>query len=162
MCQPVARGNNGHGSRLTGQQCAYGGELPRRVAELLERVRRTAVPIAGVARVAFDLVHQTMQPVGSGIALVALGDGVRRLPVARERGIEISEQTNTRKGDFGTLIKAEVFTSADWFNIMSYDDFNTTVPFRHHSDLTLANTSLNYWITTRGMPREKAVRGFPA
>jgi D-3-phosphoglycerate dehydrogenase len=30
--------------------------------------------------------------------------------LARERGIEISEQTNTRKGDFGTLIKADVFT----------------------------------------------------
>ena len=30
--------------------------------------------------------------------------------LARERGIEISEQTNTKKGDFGTLIKAEVFT----------------------------------------------------
>lgn len=30
--------------------------------------------------------------------------------LARERGIEISEQINTRKGDFGTLVKAEVTT----------------------------------------------------
>jgi D-3-phosphoglycerate dehydrogenase len=30
--------------------------------------------------------------------------------LARERGIEISEQTNAKKGDFGTLIKADVVT----------------------------------------------------
>src|SRR5262249_38584700 len=30
--------------------------------------------------------------------------------LARERGIEITEQSNPRKGDFSTLIKAEVFT----------------------------------------------------
>jgi D-3-phosphoglycerate dehydrogenase len=30
--------------------------------------------------------------------------------LARERGIEIIEQTNPRKGDFGTLIKSDVFT----------------------------------------------------
>jgi len=30
--------------------------------------------------------------------------------LARERGIEISEQTNTKKGDFSTLIKADVVT----------------------------------------------------
>jgi D-3-phosphoglycerate dehydrogenase len=30
--------------------------------------------------------------------------------LARERGIEIVEQSNTKKGDFGTLIKAEVVT----------------------------------------------------
>ena len=30
--------------------------------------------------------------------------------LARERGIDIVEQTNPRKGDFGTLIKAEVIT----------------------------------------------------
>jgi len=50
----------------------------------------------------------------------------------------------------------------DFFNIMAYDDFNTTVPFRHHSDLALAQTSLNYWIGTRGMPASKAVLGIPA
>lgn len=59
-------------------------------------------------------------------------------------------------------IKAEVFGYADMFNIMSYDDFSTSILFRHHSDYTLAETSLNYWLTTRGMPKEKAVLGFPA
>lgn len=50
----------------------------------------------------------------------------------------------------------------DFFNIMAYDDFSTTVPYKHHSDLTLAQTSLNYWVTTRGMPASKAVLGIPA
>lgn len=47
----------------------------------------------------------------------------------------------------------------DWFNIMSYDDFSTTQPYKHHCDYTLATTSLNYWIGTRGMPAGKAVLG---
>lgn len=50
----------------------------------------------------------------------------------------------------------------DFFNIMAYDDFNTTVPFRHHSDIKLAETSLNYWINTAGMPKRKAILGIPA
>jgi len=50
----------------------------------------------------------------------------------------------------------------DFFNIMAYDDFSTTIPYRHHSDLALAQTSLNYWINTRGMPRQRAVLGLPA
>jgi len=59
-------------------------------------------------------------------------------------------------------IKTEVFGYADIINIMSYDDFSSTVPYRHHSDYNLSVASLNYWITTRGMPKEKAVLGFPA
>jgi chitinase len=47
----------------------------------------------------------------------------------------------------------------DWFNIMSYDDYSTTQPYKHHCDYTLATTSLNYWIGTRGMPGSKAVLG---
>jgi GH18 family chitinase len=59
-------------------------------------------------------------------------------------------------------IKAELFTYVDFFNIMAYDDFSTTVPYKHHSDLALAQTCLNYWLNTRGMPKEKCVLGFPA
>ncbi len=50
----------------------------------------------------------------------------------------------------------------DFFNIMAYDDFSTIVPFKHHSDLALAQTCLNYWVGTRGMPASKAVLGIPA
>lgn len=61
-------------------------------------------------------------------------------------------------------IRNELWTGGyvDFFNIMAYDDFSTTVAFRHHSDLALAQTSINYWVTTRGMPANKAVLGIPA
>lgn len=65
-------------------------------------------------------------------------------------------------GGIRDAIKQELFNYVDWFNIMAYDDFSTTVPYRHHSDLALATTCLNYWINTRGMPKQKAVLGFPA
>jgi chitinase len=47
----------------------------------------------------------------------------------------------------------------DWFNIMSYDDFSTTVPYQHHTNLALSNVSMNYWVGTRSMPASKAVLG---
>ncbi len=50
----------------------------------------------------------------------------------------------------------------DWFNIMSYDDFSTTVPYKHHTDINLVNSSFNYWVGTRNMPKSKAVLGMPA
>ena len=65
-------------------------------------------------------------------------------------------------GAIRDAIKTELFTYVDWFNIMSYDDFNTTVPYRHHSDYALAQLSLNYWIIARGMPKNKCVLGIPA
>lgn len=61
-------------------------------------------------------------------------------------------------------IRNELWTGGyvDFFNIMAYDDFSTTVPFRHHSDLALAQTAITYWVNTRGMPAAKAVLGIPA
>jgi chitinase len=58
-------------------------------------------------------------------------------------------------------IKSELWQGnyVDWFNIMSYDDFSTTVPYKQHSDLALANTCINYWVNTRGLPAAKAVLG---
>ena len=64
-------------------------------------------------------------------------------------------------GGIRDAIKPELFTYVDFFNIMAYDDFSTTTPYRHHSDYNLANTCLNYWLNTRGMPKEKCVLGFP-
>jgi len=58
-------------------------------------------------------------------------------------------------------IKNELFSYVDWFNIMAYDDFSTTTPYKHHSDYTLAQTCLNYWLNNRGMPASKAVLGLP-
>lgn len=65
-------------------------------------------------------------------------------------------------GSIRDAIRSEVFGYADWFNIMAYDDFSTTVPYKQHSDYNLAATCLNYWLNTRGMPREKCVLGIPA
>lgn len=59
-------------------------------------------------------------------------------------------------------IRQEVFSYVDFFNVMAYDDFSTTVAFKQHSDYALAGVCLNYWLTTRGMPKEKCVLGFPA
>jgi GH18 family chitinase len=65
-------------------------------------------------------------------------------------------------GGIRDAIHDEVFNYADWFNIMAYDDFSTTLPYKQHSDYNLAVTALNYWLTTRSMPRQKCVLGFPA
>jgi GH18 family chitinase len=65
-------------------------------------------------------------------------------------------------GGIRDAIRNEIFPFVDFFNIMAYDDFSTTTPYRHHSDFTLAQTCLNYWLTTRGMPSSKCVLGFPA
>jgi GH18 family chitinase len=65
-------------------------------------------------------------------------------------------------GAIRDAIKTELFGYCDWFNIMAYDDFNTTVFYKHHSDYTLAQVCLNYWVGTRGMPANKAVLGIPA
>lgn len=65
-------------------------------------------------------------------------------------------------GGIRDAIRNDIFPYVDIFNIMAYDDFNTTVPYKHHSDYALAQTCLNYWLTTRGMPAAKAVLGVPA
>lgn len=72
--------------------------------------------------------------------------------------------TGKYAGGYRDAIKAELWTGdyVDFFNIMAYDDFLTTAPYRQHSSYELAVTSLNYWLNTRGMPASKAVLGLPA
>lgn len=65
-------------------------------------------------------------------------------------------------GGIRDAIRDELFPYVDFFNIMAYDDFSTSVPYKHHCDYALAQTCLNYWLTTRGMPPAKAVLGLPA
>ena len=65
-------------------------------------------------------------------------------------------------GGVRDAISNELFSYVDFFNIMAYDDFSTSVAYKQHSDYALALTCLNYWLTTRGMPKEKCVLGFPA
>jgi chitinase len=64
-------------------------------------------------------------------------------------------------GGFRDAVETAVFGYVDWFNVMVYDDFSTTTPYRHHADMAFANVSMNYWLTTRGMPASKFVMGLP-
>lgn len=64
-------------------------------------------------------------------------------------------------GGIRDAIRNEIFPYVDMFNIMAYDDFSTTAPYRQHSDLALAQTCLNYWLNTRSMPAAKCVLGVP-
>lgn len=64
-------------------------------------------------------------------------------------------------GGIRDAIKSELFNYVDWFNVMAYDDYSTVVPYKHHSDFSLAESSINHWITTRGMPPAKFVLGIP-
>lgn len=60
-------------------------------------------------------------------------------------------------------LKSEVFPTVDFFNIMVYDGigWDKNEPIQHAS-YNMAVASLNYWMGTRGMPKEKAVLGIPA
>jgi hypothetical protein len=60
-------------------------------------------------------------------------------------------------------IRTEVFGYADFFNIMSYDGlgWDPAEP-NQHASYNMAVASLNYWATTRAMPKEKVILGFPA
>lgn len=60
-------------------------------------------------------------------------------------------------------LKADVFPLVDFFNIMVYDGagWDKTDPFQH-STYQMAVSSLNYWLNTRNMPKEKAVLGNPS
>lgn len=65
-------------------------------------------------------------------------------------------------GAYRDAVKAELFSYVDWFNVMVYDDFNTSVAYKHHSDMALVNTCMNYWLNTRQLPKSKFVLGLPA
>jgi GH18 family chitinase len=61
------------------------------------------------------------------------------------------------QGDWaGQHIRASVFESVDFLNIMSYDATHV----EHHASYDLAVSSLDYW-TRRGLPKHKAVLGLP-
>lgn len=63
----------------------------------------------------------------------------------------------------GYGIKKEIFSIADWLNIMAYDDDYNTFNGHHvpHAPYWLDIRAFDYWITDRGLPKEKAVMGVP-
>lgn len=59
-------------------------------------------------------------------------------------------------------IESAVYQYVDFFNIMQYDGagYDTAEPLNHAS-LKMTDASLNFWLNTKGMPKEKAVLGMP-
>ncbi|TKC03035.1 glycosyl hydrolase family 18 protein [Pedobacter cryotolerans] len=59
-------------------------------------------------------------------------------------------------------IQADVYQYVDFFNIMQYDGagYDTAEPLNHAS-MKMTDASLNMWLTTKGMPKEKAILGMP-
>lgn len=60
-------------------------------------------------------------------------------------------------------ITAKTIAVTDFFNIMVYDGigWDKDDPGQH-STYKMAETSLNIWLDTKGVPKEKAILGFPA
>lgn len=59
-------------------------------------------------------------------------------------------------------IEAAAYTYVDFFNIMQYDGpgYDTAEPLNHAS-LKMTDASLNFWLNTKGMPKDKAILGIP-
>jgi GH18 family chitinase len=59
-------------------------------------------------------------------------------------------------------ISQQTFQYVDFFNIMQYDgpNYDSTEPLNHAS-YKMSVASLDYWLGTRNLPREKAVVGMP-
>ncbi|WP_461789035.1 glycosyl hydrolase family 18 protein [Pedobacter sp.] len=60
-------------------------------------------------------------------------------------------------------ISPEVYPYVDFFNIMQYDGgvgYDSAEPLNHAS-MKMTEASLTFWLTTKGMPKEKAILGMP-
>jgi GH18 family chitinase len=60
-------------------------------------------------------------------------------------------------------IGAEVYQYVDFFNIMQYDGgvgYDSSEPLNHAS-MKMTDASLTFWLSTKGMPKEKAILGMP-
>jgi chitinase len=65
-------------------------------------------------------------------------------------------------GGFRDGVKAEVYPYVDFFNIMQYDG-QTYEPtdINQHASYNMSVKSLDIWLNTKGLPKEKAVCGMP-
>lgn len=82
---------------------------------------------------------------------------------AQDKYLSAAITAGVYAGAVRDAIRTEVFGYADFFNIMSYDGlgWDTAEP-NQHSSYNMAVASLDYWATTRAMPKEKIILGFPA
>jgi GH18 family chitinase len=63
----------------------------------------------------------------------------------------------------GDMVSSEAVQLFDFLNIMAYDStgpWNTTAPGQH-STYEFAVTSLNWWVTNKGLQKQKAILGVP-
>jgi chitinase len=82
---------------------------------------------------------------------------------AQDKYLSAAITAGVYAGAVRDAIRTEVFGYADFFNIMSYDGlgWDTGLP-NQHASYNMAVASLDYWATTRAMPKEKVILGFPA
>ncbi|WP_119395911.1 glycosyl hydrolase family 18 protein [Salinibius halmophilus] len=65
------------------------------------------------------------------------------------------------RGFNGQYVDARVFELVDYFNLMAYDDNWPWSGDNKHSDMGVAQASLDYWINQRGAPADKVILGVP-
>lgn len=80
-----------------------------------------------------------------------------------DAGKKLSAAIVSYHDQWGYGIKKEIFDTADWLNIMAYDDDYNSFGGAHvpHAPYWLNVRSFDYWLSDRGMPKEKAVMGVP-
>ncbi|GEM_PF-2884560 len=67
-----------------------------------------------------------------------------------------SKDVYVKDPDVGPNFRSGLFEAADFLNVMAYDGGGT-----NHSPYEMAVTELNYWVKTRGCPRNKVILGVP-
>jgi chitinase len=78
--------------------------------------------------------------------------------VLHKKGRTLSVAVIAMDDEHGQFILPAIFGYVDFLNIMAYDWHYQDG--RHHSPLSLAEASLDYWLQ-RGCPKEKAILGVP-
>ncbi len=64
-------------------------------------------------------------------------------------------------GSYRDAILDELMPALDWINVMTYDDYSTSVAGQNHASWTYFANSFNYWTVTRAFDKKKVVMGLP-
>lgn len=64
-------------------------------------------------------------------------------------------------GAYRDAIVRDLYDCVDWFCVMTYDDFSTSVPGIHHSPVSLVETAYDYYIKQKSLPPSKFITGIP-
>ncbi len=88
-------------------------------------------------------------------ALLMHALSMRLHEAGKELSVAVSATSFHGKDYLDTVIE-----DVDFLNIMAYDDGYGT-PGAHHSSYWFAQAAMDYWLTTRGVPKAKAILGVP-